>query len=354
VNPANALEMGKLATQLKGHVLTDGLKTQTKLKDTTFLTAMKDLLLGGKKALAEAPKLPPSDLGTDFARAHLTQASFYQGVRVGAGVNAWGGLSFDRDGTLGLGGLAKGLGLDFKKDLKPHQVPTQVESWQKVLGSGLDLFNSILTPSAGMAGNFDVGLEHTLDFDRGRYLKTTMALNSDRSLIMQGGAYGAWFSNTVGPGHRYALTFDANGLQGVDYSMRMEVGDGLKRQKTFEKQLNRKLDSLLPKNRKNDPVVVTYSLKKDALGQLKAMTPDQLRNALPEVFQHRDQFDLSRLISSHGDRFEVGGWFGVGLGPFVGVRANLAAEHTTIGVRTAVHAPADPLPADRPWTLRQF
>lgn len=354
VNPTNASEMAKLATQLKGHVLKDGLKDQAQLNHSNFFTSMKNLLLHGKKSLVEAPKVPQVDLGSEFARAHLSQASFYQGVRLGAGANAWGGLSFDRDGVRGLGGLANGLGLNFKKDLKPHQVPTQVESWQKILGGGLDLFNSILTPSAGIGGNFDVGLEHTLDFDRGRYLKTTMAVNSDRSLIVQGGAYGAWFSNTAGPGHRYALTFGPNGLQGVDYSVRMEVGDGLKRQKTLEKQLNRKLDSLLPKDRKNDPMVVTYSLKPDALGQLKGMTPDQLRDALPEVFQQRDQFDLSRLVSSHGDRFEVGGWFGVGLGPFVGVRANVAAEHTTIGVRTGVHSPADPLPADRPWTLRQF
>lgn len=354
VNPANALEMSKLAGQLKGHVLTDAFKNQTRLNRSNFFTSLKRLVMDRKEALVEPPKLPPGDPGTAFARAHLTQASFYQGVRLGAGVNAWGGLSFDRDGIRGLGALANGLGLNFKKDVKPHQLQTQVESWKKVLGGGLDLFNSILTPSAGIAGNIDVGLEHTLDFDRGRYLKTTVALNSDRSLIVQGGAYGAWFSNTAGPGHRYALTFDATGLQGVDYSVRMEVGDGLKRQKTLEKQLDRKLDSVLPKDRKNDPVVVTYSLKEDALGQLRAMNPDQLRDALPDVFRARDRFDLTRLVSSHGDRFEVGGWFGVGLGPFVGVRAHVAAEHTTVGVRTGVHAPADPLPADRPWTLRQF
>lgn len=293
-------------------------------------------------------------LKSDFARTHLTQASFFQGVRVGGSANFWGGLSFSRDGAMGFGGIANGLGLDWKGNLTPRQVPTNVEKWQNLVGAGMDFFNSILTPHVGVSSAFDVGIERTLDFDRGRYLKSTFALNSDRNLLFHGGAYGLVGDQLVGKGHRYAVTVGPKGLQGVDYSVRMEIGDGLKQQAALEKQLDRKIGPLLPANRKEQPLVATYSLKPEALKRLQQLEPRQVDEELARLFKDKDAFQLSRLLSSHGDRFALGGWIGVGMGPFVGMRAEVAAEHAEIAVRLGKLKPADPLPADRPWTLRQF
>ncbi|MNU04524.1 hypothetical protein D3C72_2489760 [compost metagenome] len=56
-------------------------------------------------------------------------------------------------------------------------------------------------------------------------------------------------------------------------------------------------------------------------------------------------------MSYHDSRLQVGGWIGVGLGPFVGGKAYLSAEYEKVGLRLGKFAPADPLPADRPWNL---
>lgn len=351
-NPRNGQEMGRLAQQLKGQLFKDPMGVKGALGGGTFLNSLKQIL----KGQVEAPKVPLElpTLKTEFARAHLTQASFFQGVRVGGKVNVWGGLSLSRDGAMGFGGLADGLGLKWKQDLKPQQMHAKVDRWQDLVGSGVDFFNSILTPHVGLGAAFDVGIERTLDFDRGRYLKTTFALNSDRNLLLQGGAYGMVGDQLLGKGHRYAITVGPNGLQGVDYSVRMEIGDGLKQQKALEKQLDRKIDSLLPAKHKESPLVATYTLRPDMLKHLQSLDPKLVDEELAKLFKDKDAFQLSRLVSSHGDRFAFGGWVGVGMGPFVGVRAEIAAEHAEVGMRVGKLKPADPLPADRPWTLRQF
>lgn len=351
-NPRNGQEMTRLATQLKTQLYKDRTAVKGALGGGTFLSSLKQVFTGK----VQTPKVPVEApvLKSDFARTHLTQASFFQGVRVGGSVNVWGGLSFSRDGAMGFSGHSNGVGFNWKGDLSARQVPTNVEKWQQLAGAGLDFFNSILTPHVGVSTAFDVGIERTLDFDRGKYLKTTFALNSDRNLLFHGGAYGLVGDQLVGKGHRYAVTVGPNGLQGVDYSVRMEIGDGIKQQKALEKQLDRKISPLLPANRKEAPLVATYSLKPEALKRLQQLDPQMVDDELAKLFKDKDAFQLSRLLSSHGDRFAVGGWIGVGMGPFVGLRAEVAAEHGEVAMRLGKHQPADPLPADRPWTLRQF
>lgn len=351
-DPRSSNEMTTLASQLKGHLVPEGHRTGNDARPEGFLGSMKDLV-HGKKALAMHEPLPPPALTSELAQQHLSQASFFQGARIDANVNAWLGVSLNQNGKFGFGGIADGLGLNWKQDVKPLSGKYQIDTWKKILGSGLDIFNSILPPSAGMGAAYDVGLEHTLDFERGQYVKTTVALNSDRSLFANGGAYGAWIGRTASKGNRYALTFDANGLKGIDYSLHTQVKEGLKRQKSLERQIDKKLGPLLPTNRKNDPLILTYSLKQGQLDALRQLTPEQLQGALPKVFDHRDAFDLTRVLADQFDRFELGGWFGVGLGPFVGGSVNLGAEHSLVAERLGKVHPSDPLPAERPWPLRQ-
>lgn len=352
IDPTKSDEMQALANQLKLHVCPQAHQTGKDLRPYGFMNSMKEFFQG-KKALADVPPAPsPQGITNEFARVHLSQASFMHGMRAGVGGSAWGGVGILHGGKLGLKETAQGPGLDWKNLVRVNG-SLKIEDWKKWVGTGVDALNNLLTPSVGVGGALDRTIEQTLDFDRGRYLQTTVAINSTRNLYANGGAYGAWIGRNSAKGHRYAVTYGPQGLKGVDYSILMSANDAGKHLNQFKKQLNGSLKEVVPTKRPHDMVAVTYTLKPPELVRLQHLDRSQLETELPRVFDRRESFLLARAIGSHEDRFDLGGWFGIGAGGFAGIRANLTAEHETAAMRFGRTVPADPLPADRPWELRQ-
>ena len=346
VNPKAKEEMFSLGKQLKGQIFADAREAVSEMRPS-FLESLIDRFKGNQ-SLAKRPEMP-TQLGTEFAQKHLSQASFYQGVRVGGRANASAGVGFNVDGVKGVGGNAFGMGLDLKKEiLKVDELAAN--GWQKSAGVGTDLINALFPPSARVGGAFDIGLERTLDFDRGKYLQTTVALNSDRALYAGAGAFGPSIDREFGTGHRFAVTYGPEGLKGVDYSVKMLIKDALKEVETLQAQLPG-IGALMPKSQAWDDMVLTYSLTPDKVKGLQLLSEASLAKELPKAFADKNAFGLTRAMSYHDSRLQVGGWIGVGLGPFVGGRAYLSAEYEKVGLRLGKFAPADPLPADRPWNL---
>lgn len=346
VNPKVKEEMFSLGKQLKGQIFTDAREAASEMRPGLIESLVERFK--GQKALAKRPEAP-SQLTSEFARKHLSQASFYQGVRVGGRASGSAGVGFNRDGVKGIGGNAFGMGLDLKKEIiKVDELAAQ--GWQKSAGVGTDLINALFPPSARVGGAFDVGIERTLDFDRGKYLQTTVALNSDRALYAGAGAWGPSIDREFGTGHRYAVTYGPEGLKGVDYSVKLLIKDALKEVDGLKKQMPQ-IESLLPKSQAWDDLVLTYSLKPHQLDLLKGAGQESLEKELPRIFASKDRFGLTRAMSYHDSRMQVGGWIGMGLGPFVGGKAYLSAEYEAVGLRLGKFKPADPLPADRPWNL---
>lgn len=346
VNPKAKEEMFSLGKQLKGQIFADAREAVAELRPS-FIDSLLERFKG-KKALAKQPTAP-TQLGTEFAQKHLSQASFYQGVRVGGRASGSAGVGFNLDGVKGVGGNAFGMGLDIKKEIiKVDELAAS--GWQKSAGVGTDLINALFPPSARTGGAFDIGLERTLDFDRGKYLQTTVAINSDRALYAGAGAFGPSIDREFGTGHRFAVTYGPEGLKGVDYSVKLLIKDALKELDSLTAQLP-EIGALMPKSQAWDDLILTYSLNPEKVKPLQNATEATLAKELPRAFADKNAFGLTRAMSYHDARFQVGGWIGMGLGPFVGGKAYLSAEYERVGLRFGKFTPADPLPADRPWNL---
>ena len=350
LDPRNAKDMAALARQLQGHLVVSSLSTRLQLR-AEQASHWAQALISGKAALADPPPVPKSlAFSSAFAHQHLAQASFNRSLQVDASAGASVGLGGDPSGKLGLGADAEVMGHQFTKG-QSGKIATPQGGWQKILGDGIGLLSGLVTPNAGGGAKFEVGLEHTLDFSSGRYLRTTQALTSDRSLFANEGGFGLGLSQLSDSGRRYAVTFSPDGLVGVDRSVASTVKNGLKEKAALEGQLQENLDTVLlsAKGDGHDALLATYTLKDAKLSQLKALPASQLATELPAVFSEPDSFQLARLVSAHGNNFNLGGSFGIGAGLFTGAGLNVDADLSTEAVDTTGAALVDKPSPDSPW-----
>ncbi len=350
LDPKNAHDMTALAKQLQGHLVVDSLSTRLELR-AERASHWARALVSGKAALADPPPAPGSLVfSSDFARQHLAQASFNRSLQVNASAGVSAGVGGDASGKLGIGADAELMGNHFTK-AQPGQISPPQGGWQKIVGDGIGLLSGLVTPNASGGAKFGVGLEHTLDFSSGRYLRTTQALTSDRSLFANEGGFGLGLGQLSDSGRRYAVTFSPEGLVGVDRSVASTVKNGLKEKALLQDQLQQNLDSVLlsAKGDGHDALLATYTLKDANLSQLKALPVSQVAAELPKVFSEPDAFHLARLVSEHDNNFNVGGSFGIGAGLFTGAGVNVDADLSTEAVDTTGANLVDKPSPDSPW-----
>lgn len=350
LDPKNPQDMQALGKQLQGHLVVDNLTSRVKQDAQSIANWGKSLFTG--KPAAPPPPTPGQAMtfADDFARQHLVQTSFNRGIKLDASAGVSTGIGGNSNGQLGLEGDAELMNNTYKRPFG-GKAASPPGSWQNAVGDGISLLSGLFTPNAGAGASYNAGLEHTLDFAGGKYLRTTQALTSDHSLFANEGAFFVGAGQLAEGGRRYAVTYTPDGVQEVDRSIASTVKVGVKNKATLETQASQNLSQLLINNGSdgNDVLLATYTLDNAHLAQLKSLPASQVPGQLAKIFDSSNGFNLAQLVREHGDKFSFGGNFGIGAGMFTGAGASVNGDLSTQVVDTAGKPLLDAPSPDASW-----
>lgn len=340
VDPKDPQAMAQLAGFLKGHGLLETFKV-SHAEDPGVRDELIHLLETPLCAPAKEPGAIPSD--DRFSREHLRQLGLYEGV-LGRG-DLWIGDNLAGGERPGLWGWAKGLGLDFGTQDAGHVAGLA----QNVVGTLVNLATDAASTNADFQKSLEKGHEQLITFDHGKPVQATEAVSTSQMDNHGFGVMGFSRWHWEGSGKRYAASYDPSGkLLGLDYSEKTAV-DGKHQLSSGMNPADPQVKDVLDAAKVGDTVVLTYSLRGDALNKIAELPADQQAKAVEAAFKDPGQFGLTRTITAHNNRFEVGGDIVVGMGLTGGVGIDARLDHQYAQIQTNGQGPQDPLPNGRPW-----